>query len=169
MATAEKLEKVNGRMAKKEKAGKAESGSKMDALMEQNPNLKTAFQQIEKQFGEGSIMPLGGDVNLKIAGIPTGSLSLDVALGGQVHNPVGPEVGSGAFHRLAIANVGMKEAVVRLVFDGRKRSEVAGIGQRIDVEHLTALLEHQVPHQRRADEARTPRNNHAHQRSSIEK
>src|SRR5689334_9651870 len=82
-ATAEKSEKVNGKMAKKEKANKAETGSKMDALMDQNPNLKMAFQQIEKQFGEGSIMPLGGDINMKIAGIPTGSLSLDVALGGQ--------------------------------------------------------------------------------------
>jgi recombination protein RecA len=82
-ATAEKSEKVNGKMAKKEKASKAETGSKMDALMDQNPNLKMAFQQIEKQFGEGSIMPLGGDINMKIAGIPTGSLSLDVALGGQ--------------------------------------------------------------------------------------
>jgi recombination protein RecA len=40
-------------------------------------------QQIEKQFGEGSIMPLGGDKTLEISGIPTGSLSLDVALGGQ--------------------------------------------------------------------------------------
>jgi recombination protein RecA len=82
-ATAEKPEKVNGRMAKKDKANKAETGSKMDALMDQNPNLKMAFQQIEKQFGEGSIMPLGGNVNMTIAGIPTGSLSLDVALGGQ--------------------------------------------------------------------------------------
>lgn len=82
-ATAEKSEKVNGRMAKEKKASKAESGSKMDALMDKNPNLKTAFQQIEKQFGEGSIMPLDGSVTHKIQGIPTGSLSLDVALGGQ--------------------------------------------------------------------------------------
>ena len=53
-AIAEKPEKVNGRMAKKEKAAKGpETGSKMDALMDQNPNLKMAFQQIEKQFGEG--------------------------------------------------------------------------------------------------------------------
>ena len=45
--------------------------------------LKSTLQQIEKQFGEGSIMPLGGDRMLTIAGIPTGSLSLDLALGGQ--------------------------------------------------------------------------------------
>src|SRR4030095_8441928 len=84
MATAEKLEKVNGRMAKKEKAAKGEeTGSRMEILVEQNPNLKTALAQIEKQFGEGAIMHLGGEFSLKISGIPTGSLSLDIALGGQ--------------------------------------------------------------------------------------
>ncbi|MCA9220108.1 MAG: recombinase RecA [Planctomycetales bacterium] len=55
----------------------------MNALLERDPNLKTALQQIEKQFGEGSIMPLGADQRGRIAGIPTGSLSLDIALGGQ--------------------------------------------------------------------------------------
>jgi len=48
-----------------------------------DPNLKTALQQIEKQFGEGAIMPLGKGRAVRIAGIPTGSLSLDLALGGQ--------------------------------------------------------------------------------------
>ena len=90
--------KVNGRMAKKEKdkekssraAGSSSAalsgvrGShKMSQMMEDNSVLKNTLQQIEKQFGEGSIMPLGADANLKIEGIPTGSLSLDMALGGQ--------------------------------------------------------------------------------------
>jgi recombination protein RecA len=81
-------EKANGRMAKKEKerpsrgAGSSDGSGKMDALLEQNSALKTALSQIEKQFGEGSIMPLGGDRTLAISGIPTGSLSLDIALGG---------------------------------------------------------------------------------------
>jgi len=39
--------------------------------------------QIEKQFGEGAIMPLGAGASVQIEGIPTGSLSLDLALGGQ--------------------------------------------------------------------------------------
>jgi recombination protein RecA len=38
---------------------------------------------IEKQFGEGAIMALGADKAVRIEGIPTGSLSLDIALGGQ--------------------------------------------------------------------------------------
>jgi len=70
------------RMAKKEKT-KDSGKAAVAALIEQNVNLKTTLQQIEKQFGEGSIMPLGGERTLAISGIPTGSLSLDVALGGQ--------------------------------------------------------------------------------------
>jgi recombination protein RecA len=75
-------------MAKKEKEkalrspGSSDGSSKMDALLAQNASLRTALSQIEKQFGEGSIMPLGGDRTLAISGIPTGSLSLDIALGG---------------------------------------------------------------------------------------
>lgn len=77
-------EKVNGRMAKKSKAHDKDSGkAKLAALIDGNEVLKTTLQQIEKQFGDGSIMPLGGDRTLAIQGIPTGSLALDVALGGQ--------------------------------------------------------------------------------------
>jgi recombination protein RecA len=73
-------EKVNGRMAKKEKVAKVKD--KFTAMLDDNDNLRTTLQQIEKQFGEGSIMPLGGERTLSISGIPTGSLSLDIALGG---------------------------------------------------------------------------------------
>jgi recombination protein RecA len=50
---------------------------------EGNTDLRNTLAQIEKQFGEGSIMPLGSNAAVKIEGIPTGSLSLDLALGGQ--------------------------------------------------------------------------------------
>jgi recombination protein RecA len=79
--------KTNNRMAKKETTP-GKSSTKHDphqageALMEENPALKNAVAQIEKQYGEGSIMPLGTGMNGPIAGIPTGSLSLDMALGG---------------------------------------------------------------------------------------
>ncbi len=56
---------------------------KMKSVLEENVNLRTALRQIEKQFGEGAIMPLGADRRGPIPGIPTGSLSLDIALGGQ--------------------------------------------------------------------------------------
>ncbi|MFH2139074.1 MAG: recombinase RecA [Candidatus Omnitrophota bacterium] len=59
--------------------------------------LDLALSQIEKQFGKGSIMRLGQDSRLNVASIPTGSLSLDIALGiggfprGRVVEVYGPE------------------------------------------------------------------------------
>ena len=43
--------------------------------------LELALAQIEKQFGKGSIMKLGGQVKADVEAIPTGALTLDVALG----------------------------------------------------------------------------------------
>jgi recombination protein RecA len=45
--------------------------------------LKNALQQIEKQFGKGSIMQLGDSTAMDVQGISTGALSLDIALGGK--------------------------------------------------------------------------------------
>ena len=45
--------------------------------------LDAALKQIEKNFGTGSIMRLAADQVVHVAGIPTGALSLDLALGGQ--------------------------------------------------------------------------------------
>jgi recombination protein RecA len=73
-------------MAKKAGLKPDEKEAKKDgpaSLIEKNPALKNAVQQIEKQFGEGAIMPLGAGKTEAIEGIPTGSLSLDIALGGQ--------------------------------------------------------------------------------------
>ncbi len=81
----------NNGMAKKDKAsGKKgdkpeKSGKKTaaDLMLDGSPELRNTVAAIEKQFGEGSIMPLGADSNRRIEGIPTGSLSVDIALGGQ--------------------------------------------------------------------------------------
>ena len=82
--------KVASNMAKKSKAakGSAKSAAKnaktpVETMLSENEHLQTAVQQIEKQFGDGSIMTLGTDATSKIRGISTGSLSLDMALGGQ--------------------------------------------------------------------------------------
>ncbi len=45
--------------------------------------LKNALLQIEKQFGKGAIMQLGESSASDVQGIPTGALSLDIALGGR--------------------------------------------------------------------------------------
>jgi recombination protein RecA len=53
------------------------------AKEKENKELKTALAAIEKEFGKGSIMSLG-DMNVQdVEGISTGSLSLDIALGGK--------------------------------------------------------------------------------------
>ena len=59
--------------------------------------LAAALQQIEKQFGKGSIMRLGEDRSMDVETISTGSLSLDIALGagglpmGRIVEIYGPE------------------------------------------------------------------------------
>jgi recombination protein RecA len=63
--------------AAKEKKPVAEQSGKRQAL-------DLALAQIEKQFGKGSIMKLGEAQAVKVETIPTGSLSLDIALGGGI-------------------------------------------------------------------------------------
>lgn len=59
--------------------------------------LETAIAQIEKGFGKGTIMRLGDNITVNVEAIPTGSLSLDLALGiggipkGRIIEIYGPE------------------------------------------------------------------------------
>ena len=88
---------VNGRMGKNKqsereveketmmpegRAGKkaAKAGP---SFLDDNPALRNTLAQIEKEFGEGSIMPLGLEAQAPIEGISSGSLSVDLALGGK--------------------------------------------------------------------------------------
>ena len=59
----------------KEKTTEVLSDERKDAL------LKEALKTIEKEYGKGSIMKLGDRVNVSVDVIPSGSLSLDQALG----------------------------------------------------------------------------------------
>ncbi len=64
---------------------------------EKNKALQMAIEKIEKDFGKGSIMKLGERPSVNVEAIPTGSLSLDVALGiggiprGRIIEIYGPE------------------------------------------------------------------------------
>ena len=64
---------------------------------EKKKALEAALSQIEKQFGKGSIMKLGETTVMDVEAIPTGSLSLDLALGiggiprGRIVEVYGPE------------------------------------------------------------------------------
>ena len=90
-------------------AGIDRPGSKVG---DRDKALETALAQIERQFGRGSIMRLGDEGRAPIEVIPTGAISLDVALGigglprGRVVEIYGPE-GSGktstALHAVASA------------------------------------------------------------------
>ena len=67
------------------------------AESEKEKALQTALAQIEKQFGKGAVMKLGQNSSLNVEAIPTGSLSLDIALGiggvprGRIVEIYGPE------------------------------------------------------------------------------
>ncbi|MBI2588953.1 recombinase RecA [Candidatus Saccharibacteria bacterium] len=72
-------------MAKKDKDEKksiADTGDKASSGKSQA--LKLAVDSIEKQFGAGSIMRLGDAHKVNVETIPTGALSLDIALGGGI-------------------------------------------------------------------------------------
>ena len=51
------------------------------AVIDKSKALDTALAQIEKQFGKGAVMRLGQEDALQVEAIPTGSMSLDLALG----------------------------------------------------------------------------------------
>ena len=69
----------------------------MEANTEKKKALEMAMSQIEKQFGKGSVMKLGEFKAMEVEAIPTGALSLDIALGiggvprGRIIEIYGPE------------------------------------------------------------------------------
>jgi recombination protein RecA len=117
-------------MAKKaaeKTAGPAADGQGgVEAMLAAHPTLKTTVAQIEKQFGEGAIMPLGAERTGHVVGISTGSLSLDMAMGGQgvpsgrVVEIFGPESG------------GKTTLALHVVAQSQRRG---GIAAFIDAEH----------------------------------
>lgn len=94
--------------------------------MEKEKALEAALLQIEKQFGKGSVMRLGQDAIAEIAIIPTGSLSLDLALGvggvprGRVIEIFGPE------------SSGKTTVALHIIAEAQKRG---GFAAFIDAEH----------------------------------
>ncbi len=133
-------------MAKK-KVEKAvsEQQTGLEALYKREPGLKTAMQQIEKQFGEGSIMPLGGESHLKIDGIPTGSLSLDLALGGigiprgRIIEIFGPESSGKTTCALHICAEAQKKGGIAAIIDAEHAFDPSW-GKKIGVELDTLLV-----------------------------
>ncbi|MBU0548833.1 MAG: recombinase RecA [Candidatus Omnitrophica bacterium] len=84
--------------------------------------LELALAQIEKQFGKGSIMKLGMHTKVEVDAIPTGALSLDVALGvgglprGRVIEIYGPEAsGKTTLTLSTIKEVQLKKGVAAFI------------------------------------------------------
>ncbi|WFR54831.1 recombinase RecA [Anaerocolumna sp. AGMB13025] len=89
--------------------------------------LESALAQIEKQYGKGSIMKLGDTAaHMNIETVPTGSISLDIALGlggvpkGRIIEIYGPE------------SSGKTTVALHMVAEVQKRGGIAGF---IDAEH----------------------------------
>lgn len=89
--------------------------------------LDAAIAQIEKQYGKGSVMKLGENTaNMNIETVPTGSLSLDIALGigglpkGRIIEVYGPE------------SSGKTTVALHCIAEVQKRGGIAGF---IDAEH----------------------------------
>ena len=85
-------------MAEKKKAGGAkESVVKLTSSEEKKKALDAAIQHIEKQYGKGAVMKLGQAADYNVDAIPTGSMTLDMALGiggvprGRIVEVYGPE------------------------------------------------------------------------------
>ena len=88
--------------------------------------LESAIAQIEKQYGQGAIMKLGDTTKMQVEAVPTGSLSLDLALGvggipkGRIIEVYGPE------------SSGKTTVALHMVAEVQKRGGIAGF---IDAEH----------------------------------
>ena len=89
--------------------------------------LDAALGQIEKQFGKGAVMKLGDSGrNMNVEAVPTGALSLDIALGlggvprGRIVEIYGPE------------SSGKTTVALHMVAEVQKRGGIAGF---IDAEH----------------------------------
>jgi recombination protein RecA len=138
---------VKDRTGKPAKAARSDNGGseRESKMLASHPQLKTTLQQIEKQFGEGSIMALGSGQVAQIEGIPTGSLSLDIALGGQgvprgrIIEVFGPESSGKTTLALHVAAEAQKRGGIAAMIDAEHAFD-PGWGKKLGVELETLLV-----------------------------
>lgn len=115
-------------MAEKKKAdiGKKDSVTKPQNAEEKQKALQAAIQHIEKQYGAGAVMRLGQAADYQVDAVPTGSMTLDMALGiggvpkGRIIEIFGPE------------SSGKTTVALQIVAESQK---MGGNAAFIDVEH----------------------------------
>ena len=112
-------------MAKEEKIKEEKTNGAIDE--NKKKALESALAQIEKNYGKGSVMKLGDkSAHMNIETVPTGSLSLDIALGlggvpkGRIIEIYGPE------------SSGKTTVALHMIAEVQKRNGIAGF---IDAEH----------------------------------
>ncbi len=105
--------------------------------------LDTVFDQIEKQFGEGSLMKLGTDNVKKVPAISTGALSIDLALGiggiprGRVVEIYGPESSGKTTLSLHVAAEAQKAGGVAAFIDAEHALDPVYAGALgVDIDEL---------------------------------
>lgn len=108
--------------------------------------LDAALTQIEKAYGKGSVMKLGeSGVNMNIETVPTGSISLDIALGlggvpkGRIIEVYGPE------------SSGKTTVALHMVAEVQKRGGIAGF---IDAEHEEEALAMKTEYEQNMQQAK---------------
>ena len=130
---------------KKQDKAPVETVTGLESILKKEPALKATLQQIEKQFGEGSIMPLGGEAQLKIEGISTGSLSLDLALGGiglprgRIIEIFGPESSGKTTIALHVCAEAQKAGGIAAIIDAEHAFDPSW-GKKLGVELHTLLV-----------------------------
>ncbi|GJD81886.1 hypothetical protein NBEOAGPD_5142 [Methylobacterium gregans] len=87
---------------------------------------------------------LGADHVGADEGTGSGDRAVDVALGGQVHHGLGAEVGEGGLDGVRVADVGLDEAVARVVGEGLQRDRVGRVGERVERGDLVPEILHQM-------------------------
>ncbi len=113
-------------MAEKKKAEKKEAVVKLTSADEKKKALEAAIAHIEKQYGKGAVMKLGQAADFNVDSIPTGSMTLDMALGiggvprGRIVEVYGPE------------SSGKTTVALQIVAEAQK---IGGEVAFIDVEH----------------------------------
>jgi recombination protein RecA len=116
-----------------EQENKIMCAAKQKAIVEANPvdsgkvkALETTLANLNKKYGEGAVMKLGEATRLTVESIPTGSLSLDIALGvggvpkGRVVEVYGPEAS------------GKTTICLHIIAEAQKKGGICGF---VDVEH----------------------------------
>ena len=105
--------------------------------------LEEALKKIEKEFGKGSIMRLGDEVDHKIEAIPSGSIALDKALGvggypkGRIIEIYGPESsGKTTFALHAIANAQKNGGFAAFIDAEHALDPVYAKALGVDIENL---------------------------------